>query len=305
MLFCEHVSRNCVCLNKKVMASLTGIAFRAHFFYFHAASNVKLFLSCMSFSRLSYSIDRRICSISLSRPEKRNALDDLLVDELIRAFLDASKESDVKVIVLSGEGKAFCAGADLAYLQKLSVYDFNQNLEDSKDLMRLFHLIYTMRKPVIAKVNGAAIAGGCGLATVCDLVVASEDSTFGYTEVSIGFIPAIVMTFLVRRIGEGRARELALTGKILDAKEAHMLGIVNEIVPTSGLDARVREIAEALCINGSASSMGLIKEMFSKMDGLNFSDLLEYAANMNAAMRMSEDGKKGIASFVKKEKLKW
>ena len=259
----------------------------------------------MSFSRLSYSIDRRICRITLSRPEKRNAFDDLLVDELIRAFLEASKDSEVKVIILAGEGKAFCAGADLAYLQKLSAYDFSQNLEDSKNLMRLFHLIYTMRKPVLAKVNGAAIAGGCGLATVCDIVVASEESTFGYTEVSIGFIPAIVMTFLVRRIGEGRARELALTGKILDANEAHALGIVNEVVPLSGLDARAQEIAELLCANGSASSMGLIKEMFSKMDGLNLSDLLDYAANMNAAMRMSDDGKKGMASFVKKEKPKW
>ena len=259
----------------------------------------------MSFSRLSCSIDRRICRISLSRPEKRNALDDILVDELTRAFLDASKNSDVKVIVLAGEEKAFCAGADLDYLQRLSAFDFSQNLDDSKKLMRLFHLIYTMRKPVIAEVNGAAIAGGCGLATVCDIVVASENSAFGYTEASIGFIPAIVMTFLVRRIGEGRARELALTGRILSAEEAHALGIVNEIVPHAGLAARVLEIAESLCINGSASSMGLIKEMFSKMDGLNFSDLLEYAANMNAAMRMSEDGKKGMASFLKKEKPKW
>jgi len=259
----------------------------------------------MSFSRLSCSTDRRICRIALSRPEKRNALDDILVDELTRAFLDASKDSDVKVIVLAGEGKAFCAGADLAYLQKLSGYDFNQNLEDSKKLMRLFHLIYTMRKPVVAEVNGAAIAGGCGLATVCDVVVASEESTFGYTEVSIGFIPAIVMTFLVRRIGEGRARELALTGRILGAAEARALGIVNEVVPHADLGARVQEIAESLCTNGSASSMGLIKEMFSKMDGLNFSDLLEYAANMNAAMRMSEDGRKGMGSFLKKEKPKW
>ncbi|MGA7159377.1 MAG: enoyl-CoA hydratase-related protein [Bacteroidota bacterium] len=259
----------------------------------------------MSFSRLSYLVEQRVCHISLSRPEKRNALDDILVSELTRAFLDAAKDSEVKVIVLAGEGKAFCAGADLDYLQKLSAYDFNQNLEDSKNLARLFHLVYTMRKPVIAKVNGAAIAGGCGLATVCDIIVASEESMFGYTEVSIGFIPAIVLTFLVRRIGEGRARELALTGTILGAKEAYALGIVNEVVPSSRLDVRVKELAESLCINGSASSMGLIKEMFSKMDGLNFSDLLDYAANMNAAMRMSDDCKKGVASFLKKEKLKW
>ncbi len=259
----------------------------------------------MSFSRLTCTTDQRICRITLSRPEKRNALDDTLVDELTRAFLDASRNAEVKVIVLAGQGKAFCAGADIAYLEKLSSYDFGQNLEDSKKLMRLFHLIYTMRKPVIAEVNGAAIAGGCGLATVCDIVIASEDSSFGYSEVTIGFIPAIVMTFLVRRIGEGKARELALTGKILNAMEAQGLGIVNELVPRERLGARVQELAESLCENGSASSMGLIKEMFSKMDGLNFSDLLDYAANMNAAMRMSEDGKKGMAAFLNKDKLTW
>jgi methylglutaconyl-CoA hydratase len=259
----------------------------------------------MNFSHLSYAADQRICSITLSRPEKRNALDDVLVQELTQAFLTASKDSDVKVVVLAGEGKVFCAGADLEYLKKLSSFDFGQNLEDSKNLMRLFHLIYTMRKPVIAKVNGAALAGGCGLATVCDFIVASENSSFGYTEVTIGFIPAIVLTFLVRRIGEGRARELALSGRILDAREAHGLGLVSEIVSSAQLDARVKEIADALCAGASASSMGLVKEMFSKIDGMNFTDLLDYAANMNAAMRMSDDCKKGIAAFLNKEKIQW
>ena len=259
----------------------------------------------MNFSRLSFSVDQRICTITLTRPEKRNALDDILVQELTQAFLDASKDGEVKVIVLAGEGRAFCAGADLEYLKKLSGFDFGQNLEDSKSLMRLFHLIYTMRKPVIAKVDGAALAGGCGLATVCDFVVASETSSFGYTEATIGFIPAIVLTFLVRRIGEGRARELALSGRILDAKQAHGMGLVSEVVSSGQLDARVKEIADALCVGSSASSMGLIKEMFSKMDGMNVSDLLEYAANMNAAMRMADDCKKGIAAFLNKEKIQW
>lgn len=259
----------------------------------------------MNFSRLSYSIDQRICTVTLSRPEKRNALDDILVNELMQAFLAASKDPEVKVVILAGEGKAFCAGADLEYLRKLSGFDFGQNLEDSKSLMRLFHLIYTMRKPVIAKVNGAAIAGGCGLATVCDIIVASENASFGYTEVTIGFIPAIVLTFLVRRIGEGRARELALSGRIVDSKEGCEMGLVSEVVPSSHLDVRVKEIADALCVNASGSSMGLIKEMFSKMDGMNVTDLLDYAANMNAAMRMTSDCKKGIAAFLNKEKIQW
>jgi methylglutaconyl-CoA hydratase len=259
----------------------------------------------MNFSRLSYSVDRRICSVTLSRPEKRNALDDVLVAEVTQALVSASKDSAVKVIVIKGEGKAFCAGADLDYLLKLSRYDFAQNLEDSKTLMRMFHLLYTMRKPVIAEVHGPAIAGGCGLASACDIVVASEESTFGYTEVSLGFIPAIVLTFLVRRVGEGRAREIVLTGRALNAAEALAIGLVNEVVAAPRLEGRVQEIAERLCNNGSASSLGLIKEMFSKMDGLNFPDLLEYAANLNAAMRMSEDCKKGIAAFLNKEKVQW
>jgi len=259
----------------------------------------------MNLSRLSYSTEHRICSITLSRPEKRNALDDLLVQELTQTLVQASKDAAVKVIVIKGEGKAFCAGADLDYLQKVSGYDFAQNLEDSKNLMRMFHFLYTMRKPVIAAVNGPAIAGGAGLATACDIVIASEQSTFGYTEVSLGFIPAIVLTFLVRRVGEGRAREIVLTGRLLRASEAYALGVVNEVVPAPELERRVGEIAEALCTNASASSLGLVKEMFSKMDGLNFPDLLDYAANINAAIRMSDDCKKGVASFLKKEKMQW
>jgi len=259
----------------------------------------------MNFCRLLYSVDRRICSITLSRPDKRNALDDLLVNELTQALLSASKDTAVKVIIMAGEGKAFCAGADLDYLLKLSRYDFAQNLEDSKSLMRMFHLLYTMRKPVIAKIDGAAIAGGCGLATACDIVVASEQSTFGYSEVSLGFIPAIVLTFLVRRIGEGKAREVVLTGRVISAAEALAMGLVNEVVPASQIAGRVQKIAEAICNNSSGASIGLIKEMFSKMDGLNFPDLLEYAANLNAAMRMSDDCRKGLASFLKKEKIQW
>jgi len=259
----------------------------------------------MTYSRLEYSVRGRICRLTLSRPDKRNALDDLLVSELAHAMAAASKDPDVRVVILTGSGPAFCAGADLEYLQKLSRYDFSQNLEDSKNLMKLFHQLYTLRKPVIAEVNGAALAGGCGLATACDLIVASDNATFGYPEVSLGFVPAVVLTFLLRRVGEGKARELVMTGKTLRASEALEVGLVNEVVPASRLSARVEELAETLCNNCSAASLGHLKEMFSRLDGLNFPDLLEYAANINAAARMSEDFKKGMASFLKKEKVQW
>lgn len=260
----------------------------------------------MNYTRIKYAVDQRICSITLSRPDKRNALDDKMVDELSAAFYQAQKDSNCKVIILKGEGESFCSGADLSYLQRISNYDFNQNQEDSANLMKLFLQIYTNRKPVIASVRGPAIAGGCGLATVCDLIVASrETAKFGYTEVKIGFIPAIVMVFLIRRIGEGRARELALRGNFITADEALELGLINKVVPETELDEYSLELAGELVRNSSGSSMGLIKELVARIHGMSTNDALDYAANLNALTRMTDDCKRGIEAFLKKEPLKW
>ncbi|MEK6566429.1 MAG: enoyl-CoA hydratase/isomerase family protein, partial [Bacteroidota bacterium] len=163
----------------------------------------------MDYTRIKYDIQQRVGFITLSRPEKHNALDDSMVAELSSAFFAAQKDSEVKIIVLKSEGESFCSGADLAYIQRISKFDFNQNQQDSSNLMKLFLQIYTHRKPVIALVQGPALAGGCGLATVCDFILAAKETArFGYTEVRIGFIPAIVMVFLIRRIGEARARAM-------------------------------------------------------------------------------------------------
>jgi methylglutaconyl-CoA hydratase len=259
----------------------------------------------MNYTRLLYSVEERICTITLNRPEKRNALNNEFIQELNRAFISASKDAAIKVVVLEANGNAFCAGADLDYLQKMSSFNFEENLEDSKNLMRLFQTMYSMRKPIVAKIHGPAVAGGCGLATVCDIVVASEEAVFGYTEVKIGFIPAVVLTFLVRRIGEGKARNLLLRGDIISAQQAKELGLVNEVVPPAKLSEEVHAIAESLCKNSSLLSMGLIKEMFANMDGKTLTDMLEYAANINAVTRMSEDCRKGIAAFLNKEKIHW
>ncbi|HTX19287.1 MAG TPA: enoyl-CoA hydratase-related protein [Bacteroidota bacterium] len=259
----------------------------------------------MNFSRLSSSAEGRVCRITLACPSKENTLDDILVAELTQAIVAAAKDPAVKTVVLAGEGTAFCGGTDLEYLQKLSRFDFSQNLEDSKNLMKLFHLLYTMRKPVLAQVQGAAFASGCGLVCACDIVIASDDALFGFPEVSLGLIPAVVLTFLARKVGEGKAREMVMTGRTLRARDAHTCGLVNEVVPGDELEDRVRSVAEGLCRDGSGSSLGLIKEMFSRMDGLNLPDLLDYAANVGAAMRMSEDCRKGIAGFLNKEKVQW
>lgn len=229
-----------------------------------------------------------------------------MVQELSAAFQAAQRSDDVKVIVLKAEGESFSSGADLAYLERISRFDFDQNQKDSGNLMRLFQQIYTQRKPVIALVQGNALAGGCGLATVCDIVIAAKETArFGYTEVKIGFIPAIVMVFLIRRVGEARARELALRGNILSADEALQIGLANVVVPAVRVEEEGDRIANELITQCSGSSMGLVKELIARIGGMSMNDALEYASNLNALTRMTDDCKKGIATFLKKEPLKW
>ncbi|MCU0452133.1 MAG: enoyl-CoA hydratase-related protein [Bacteroidetes bacterium] len=260
----------------------------------------------MEYTRLKYEIRGRSAIITLSRPEKHNALDDLMVAELGQAFTHASRDGTAKVVILRAEGESFCAGADLAYLKKLSEYDFNQNQRDSQQLMKLFLQIYTLRKPVVGLVQGPALAGGCGLATVCDIVLAArETATFGYTEVHIGFVPAIVMAFLLRRVGEGRARELTLRGHTISAEEAYQMGLVNRLVPAMQLDEEGERLAQELADRNSGSSMGLVKELLGRIHGLSTADALDYASNLNALTRMTEECKKGIAAFLNKEPLRW
>ncbi|MBI3004425.1 MAG: enoyl-CoA hydratase/isomerase family protein [Ignavibacteriales bacterium] len=260
----------------------------------------------VDFTHIRYDVRQRVGTITLSRAEKHNALDDTMVAELSSAFFAAQKDSNVKVIILKAEGESFCSGADLAYIQRISKFDFNQNQQDSSNLMKLFLQIYTHRKPVIALVQGPALAGGCGLASVCDFVLAAQETAkFGYTEVRIGFIPAIVMVFLVRRIGEARARALTLRGNVISAEEAYQLGLLNQVVAAVNLERQGLELAQQLAEKCSSSSMGLIKELLARIHGMPTTDALDYAANLNALTRMTEDCKKGIESFLKKEPIKW
>ena len=229
-----------------------------------------------------------------------------MVAELSGAFASCQRDPGVRVIILQGEGKSFCSGADLQYLQRVAKFDFNQNQQDSANLMKLFVQIYNHRKPVIALVHGNALAGGCGLATVCDFIVASRESArFGYTEVKIGFIPAIVMVFLIRRIGEGRARELTLRGQTIGAEEAREIGLASYVVPGKELRAFGLNLAHELAVRNSASSMGLVKELTARIHGMSTNDALDYAANLNALTRMTEDCKKGVEAFLKKESIDW
>jgi methylglutaconyl-CoA hydratase len=260
----------------------------------------------MDYTRITTKVDGRKGIITLNRPEKRNALDDVMVSELTRAFAAASRDPDVKVLLLQAAGPAFCAGADLEYLNRMAQFDLEENRMDSFRLANLFRTIHELRKPVVALVNGPALAGGCGLASVCDFIIASEErAQFGYTEVHIGFVPAIVIFFLVKRVGEGRARELVLRGNILSAAEAKEMGLASLVVPEKDLQPTVTRLLDELLTQNSLTSMSLCKELLSKLHGMNLADALDFAANMNAAARMTPECKQGIAAFVNKEPLKW
>jgi len=250
-------------------------------------------------------LKNRVYYILLNRPEKRNALNPELVRGLKEAFLFAKSSEDVKIIVLKGNGEAFCAGADLAYLQSLQQNTYQENLDDSKNLMELFHLIYQLPKPVIAQIQGPALAGGCGLVTVCDIVFSTPDASFGFTEVRIGFIPAIVMVFLLRKIGESWAKRLLISGEIFNAQLAKEIHLIHEIVEVNDIEQVVIQYAEKLAVQNSASSMGLTKLLAGYVQNVSLDDALTFAAEENARVRSTEDCIKGIASFLNKEKIQW
>lgn len=254
---------------------------------------------------VQYEVKDRVGYITLNRPEKRNALSYEMVSEIKLAFMNAEADKECKVVVIKGSGEAFCAGADLAYLQQLQTNTFDENLADSRHLMELFQFIYHSNKVVISQINGPALAGGCGLASVCDFSFATPESTFGYTEVKIGFVPAIVMVFLVRKVAEKNAREMLLTGDVFKADKALQYGLINYIVEPDELDDVVYKFAQKLCKQTSIQSVELIKEMLANVQSMDVNDALEYAAQTNAKARATDDCKRGIAAFLNKEKLSW
>lgn len=247
----------------------------------------------------------RVGYITLNRPEKRNALSQELVADLKKAFAQAEADASVKVIVLKAKGEAFCAGADLAYLQQLQKFSFEENLADSNSLKELFLKIYQSPKVVIAQVQGHALAGGCGLATVCDFVFTVPEAKFGYTEVKIGFIPAMVLVFLIRKIGEQKARHLLLSGDLFQGNDLLQLGLANEIVEKQKLDEEVSTFTQRLILNNSQQSMARTKQMIDLVQSMSLNDALSYAARMNAEMRATDDCKKGISAFLSKESFTW
>jgi methylglutaconyl-CoA hydratase len=260
----------------------------------------------MNYSTISLRQEHRVATVTLNRPDRRNALDDVMIRELTDAFQSVNRDTASRVAVLTGEGKAFCSGMDVGYLVRFADMGEHENLEDARSLLTLLRTIQSLKKPVIAMVNGPAMGGGCGLASACDFVIASaEQARLGVPEVKIGFVPAIILVFLVRRMGEAAAREFVLRGGILGAEEAVRKGLATEAVPHESLGARVAEFAEELAASTSPASVMLTKDLLNRLSEMPPADAMEYSARLNALTRKTDDFRKGLDAFLRKETPRW
>jgi methylglutaconyl-CoA hydratase len=257
----------------------------------------------MPYAALQLAYDAGIATVTLHRPDKRNAISFELLGELLAGF-DEVEASGAQILILTGAGKAFCAGLDLEELKSLLGKTQAENLADSGRIAQVFRRLYDFPKPTIAVVNGAAIAGGTGLATMCDFTLAAPEAKFGYTEVRIGFLPALVSSILVWQVGHKIARELLLSGRIFDAAEAHRLGLVSEVVEAAQLMSRARELAASLQEN-SPASMRATKALINGFIGKDLDRQFADSIAQNAEARATADFREGVTSFLEKRKPKW
>src|ERR1035437_2343220 len=256
-----------------------------------------------SYVTLTLAYDGALAVLTLNRPDKRNAISYELIGEMLRA-LDEIEQSAAQIMILTGAGKAFCSGMDLNNLRSITGRTEEENLADSATMALLFRTLYEFPKVTIAAVNGAAVAGGCGLATLCDFTLASSEAKFGYTEVRIGFVAAIVSTFLLRQVSEKHARDLLLTGRIIGAEEAFRMGLVNEIVAPEKLLGRARDLAASLLSNSPASLLAT-KRLLKRYASENLDRALAAAVEENARIRKTADFREGVSSFLEKRNPRW
>jgi methylglutaconyl-CoA hydratase len=258
----------------------------------------------MNYTTLTYTVSDAVAHVFFNRPEIHNAFNATVITEMLDVFGKIGKDKSIRIVVLSGTGKSFCAGADLNWMRGVINQSFDENLAESTALAKLFYMIYSLRQPVIARVNGAAIGGGTGFVAVCDFAIAAESAKFSFSEVKIGVVPACIGPYVVKKIGEGRARELFITGERMGANRAHEVGLVNRVVPDDDLDSAVNEYLRAILTSGP-EAVAMAKQLVNSVPNMAPEEFIPYTAEMIAKLRVSLEGQEGMDAFLNKRTPNW
>jgi len=264
------------------------------------------FLECkmQNYETIIFEIKEQVAKISLNRPQVHNAFNKTMVEELFDVFQITAKDPGIRVVILTGVGKSFCAGADLNWMREIVNYSYEENLEESKQIAELLYLIYSLPKPTIARINGTTIGGGTGLMCACDIIIASEKAKFGLSEVKLGLVPAVISPYVIKRIGESFARRYFLTGERLTAEQALKIGLINMAVSEEKLDDEVEKVTTYLLTSGP-NAIANCKKLLTTIPAMSLEEAKVYTAKMIADLRVSEEGQEGMSAFLEKRKPNW
>lgn len=258
----------------------------------------------MSYQTVEFSVDGRIANVTFNRPEIHNAFNGTVIEEMADIFAKIKANDDIRVVLLTGKGKSFCAGADLNWMRGVIKQSFDENLAESNALADLFYSIYTCKRPVIGRINGAAIGGGTGFVAVCDIAIAARSAKFSFSEVKIGVVPACIGPYVVKKMGEGKARELFITGERMNGDRAYEVGLVNRVVDDDQLDAEVDGLIKTVLTSGP-EAVAMAKRLVSEVPGMMPEQFKPYTAEMIARLRVSDEGQEGMDAFLNKRKPNW
>ncbi len=258
----------------------------------------------MTYSTLKYIKDGAVGRVTFNRPEIHNAFNSTVITEMAALFGELANDNELRVIVLTGEGKSFCAGADLNWMREVVKQSIDENLAESNALADLFYQLYTFKLPIIGRINGAAIGGGTGFVALCDIAVAAESAKFSFSEVKIGVVPACIGPYVIRKMGEGKARELFITGERMIADRAHEVGLVNRVVPDDMLDTEVDALVKSILSSGP-EAVAMAKKLVSEVPAMPPEQFKPYTAEMIARLRVSDEGQEGMDAFLNKRKPSW
>ncbi len=258
----------------------------------------------MSYHTIKINQENNVLRITLNRPDVRNAFNMRMIEELMDIFTKAYTDRETRVILLTGEGTAFCAGADLNWMSDVMHSNFEDNFKEVWRLGELLHLMYSIPKPLLGRINGPAIGGGTGITAVCDISVASENAIFSFSEVTIGLVPADISPYIIRKCGEAKTREYFLTGKRLSADEAQKANLVNKVVPHNELDDAVDEYISYL-LKAGPNAIGVCKDLLEKVPLMDFARARDYTAYVLARLRIGQEAQEGMKAFLEKRKPRW